>query len=170
MKWILCAAMAAMSAGCVCVPCEGAELFASPPARIVKTHGPWVLVQRSSGDRCWMYDSCYATRKLQRTGKQVLKDTVNVIGCTVETAGDVVVGAGALVVGAGHEILHRTHCAVKCLVCPIKRPRKPAPAKPQPPEVREEDLKPPTILIPEDDGERDSPAAVATRRWILTAR
>jgi len=167
MKWILCAVLTAVTAGCVCVPCEGAELFASPPARIVKVHGPWMLVQRG-GESCWMYDPCYATRKLQDSGKKVLKDTVNVIGCTVETAGDIVVGAGALVVGTGHEILQRTHCAVKCLVCP-KRPCKPAP-KPRPPEVRKKDLRPPTILIPEDDGKKDSPAAQATRRWILTVR
>jgi len=166
MKWILIAAMAVVTAGCVCVPCEGGE--PCPPARVVKVRGPWILVQRG-GECCWMYDSCYATRKLHNTGKRVLKDTAKVIGGTVETAGDIVVGAGALVVGTGHEILQRTHCAVKCLVCP-RHPCKPAPTVPKPPEVREEDLKPPTILIPEDDGERDSPAAQATRRWILTVR
>jgi len=165
MKFILIAVLTVLTA--VCIPCEGAELFKSPPARIVKVHGPWVLVQRG-GESCWMYDSCYATRKLHNTGKQVLKNTVNVIGCTIETAGDVVVGAGALVVGTGHEILQRTHCAVKCLVCP-QRPCKPAPVRPKPPEVKEEDLKPPTILFPED-GERPSPALTDWRLRITSAR
>jgi hypothetical protein len=144
MKFFLIAVLTALTAGCVCIPCEGAELFSSPPARIVKTHGPWVLVQRG-GESCWMYDACYETRRLATTGKKVLKDTV-------ETAGDLVIGAGALVIGTGHEILQRASCAVKCLVCP--RPCKPSPA---PPEVREEDQRPPTSLFPEDDGERSSP-------------
>jgi hypothetical protein len=141
MKFFLMAVLTVLT-GCVCVPCEGAELFSSPPARIVKTHGPWVLVQRG-GESCWMYDACFETRRLATTGKKVLKDTIDI-------AGDLVIGAGALVIGTGHEILQRTRCAVKCLVCP--RPCKP----PAPPEVREEDLRPPTILFPEDDGERSS--------------
>jgi hypothetical protein len=161
MKLILIAVLTVLTAGCVCIPCEGAELFSSPPARIVQVRGPWVLVERN-GECCWLYDSCYATRRLATTGKKVLKDTVNVIGCTVETAGDIVIGAGALVIGTGHEILQRTHCAVKCLICP--RP------KPKPPEVREEDLKPPTILIPEDDGKKESPATVHWRLRVTSAR
>jgi hypothetical protein len=133
MKFFLIAVLTALTAGCVCITCEGAELFATPPARIVETRGPWVLVQRG-GESCWMYDHCYATSKLHSTGKAVLKDTVKL----VEDTGDIVIGAGTVVIGAGHEILQRASCAVKCLVCP--RPCKPSPA---PPEVREEDQRPP---------------------------
>jgi len=159
MKLILIAVLTVLTAGCVCIPCEGAEPCLS--ARIVQVRGPWVLVERN-GECCWLYDSCYATRKLQDSGKQVLKDTVNVIGCTIETAGDVVVGAGALVIGAGHEILQRAHCAVKCLICPRLKPKLP--------EIREENLKPPAALIPEDDGKKESPAAAHGRVILTSAR
>ena len=127
MKFLLLAVLTVLT-GCVCVPCEGAELFATPPARIVETRGPWVLVQRG-GESCWMYDHCYATSKLHSTGKAVLKDTVKL----VEATGDIVIGAGTVVVGVGHEILQRTHSVVKCLVCPKPTPAKPpARVKPKP--------------------------------------